>query len=111
MRPELDVVQQREYIAQSKDGRTAEAFKTVLEYHGFKLHPPGCVCPGCRAVYHDDGIWRHDRLQMAYTPDDVAMHFPSPERFDQWAREQKTSKRLQAKRVPKAEIRKALARR
>ena len=108
-RPEIDLKQQKEFLAEARDGRTPDAYKCALERANFVFHPPACRCASCATVLNEEGIWRHERMKAAFTPNDVTTLFLSPEKLVAWIDEQKLVLRLAKRNAPKAEVRKAVA--
>lgn len=110
-RPELDPKQKKEFLAEARDGRTPDSYKYALERAGFIFHVPACRCASCFAVLNEEGIWRHERMKAAFTPNDATTLFVSPEKLVSWIDERKLILRLEKRNAPKAEMRKAVARR
>ena len=107
-RPEIDPKQQKEFLAEARDGRTPDAYRYALERAGFIFHIPAFRCVVCAMVLNEEGIWRHERMKAAYTPNDVTTLFTSPEKLVAWIEERKLVLRLEKRNTPKAEMRKAV---
>ena len=97
-RPDYDTVQAREFHDEMKQGRKEAAYVQALEAHGFRFFPDSALL--ARGVAPTgQGLWRHPRVlyQMAFTPDEVVANFDSPEAFDKWVKEHKSTKELLAR--------------
>lgn len=112
-RPELDEKQQAEFIGEQAQGRTDEAYRQSLEFHDFTWWPLQKIhsLPGTRLM--TEGEWRNDKLQLAFTPNDLAMGFPgtpsmtAAEQFDRHIRDVKMVNAEKRGKITKAILRAA----
>jgi hypothetical protein len=109
-RPEVDEKQQKEFLAAARDGRTPFAYQQALEHAGFVFHVPACRCRACLHLMNPEGIWRHNRMMAAFTPNDVTTLFTTPEKLDLWIKERKLTLKLQKRNAKKVEIVEATSR-
>jgi len=107
VRPEMDIKQQADLLAQQADGRQAEIYRQCLEYHGFRWHDLETLPMLEGGVARTSGEWRHPRMQLAFTPQDLVSGFPlGPESLDSYLRDRRVELKIQAGRVKKADVRK-----
>lgn len=99
-RPKFDPQQAKEFRAETVQGRQIEAYRQVLESHGFRFWPDHELARR-GAAPTGEGVWRHpSRLyQMALTPGEILSGYPGgPEEFDRWVTAHKAGKQLQLQR-------------
>lgn len=111
-RPEHDEKQLAEFREEQTQGKTDEAYRQALTYHGFKWYNVDQLPMLEGGVYRREGEWRHRKLKLAFTPTDLASSFPmGPESLDRYIVDEKTKLKAAAAQVPKSEVRKFLNRR
>lgn len=116
-RPDFDPRERADLERKTADGRSVEAYQTVLEAHGFRWYPAARVLraalvAGMGAGPAIEGQWR-SRLcgGMAFSPSDLLSLFKMPEDFDRWVKRETLKHRLEKRRdVSQAERLVALAR-
>lgn len=113
-RPDFDPKQAAELQAEQRDGRTAEAYRPVLEHHGFVWREiaqlPALEGNEFRTdlVYRTEGEWRHRKLRLAFTPTDLTTGFPGgPPDLDQYLKDAVLAAKTRAGRVTQADLRKS----
>ena len=105
-RPEVDRKQQAELLEAQRGGRTDEIYRQCLEYHGFVWLTVEQLPMLEGGVYREEGEWRHAKLKLAFTPGDLAAHFPAgPESLDRFIRDQKLAARVTKGKVEKRALR------
>ena len=110
-RPAIDEKQRQEFLAEHGDGKSDEAFRQALSYHGFVWWPVErlALLPG---PLKTEGEWRNDKLKLAYTPNDLTTGWPGgPEDFDRFLREEKLKRQATKGKVAKQDLKRARQRR
>lgn len=111
IRPQVDPKQHAEFLAQQRGGRTDQVYRQCLEYHGFRWVPAPFLAPYENFSAHMEGEWRHDRMQLAFTPTDLASSFPGgAQDLDRYVRQEKMKRQVTRGKMPKQEYRRRLGR-
>lgn len=107
IRPQIDQKERKEFLAEQRDGRTADQYKQCLEFHGFVWWPADALPALEGDVKRIEGEWRHQKMKLAFTPNDLAGSFPGgPESLDRYLKDFKLANAVTKRRAPKSELRK-----
>lgn len=106
-RPQFDPKQEAELRAQQRDGRTDEIYRQCLAHHGFVWYPVEQLPMLEGGVYRAEGEWRHRRLRLAFTPQDLTSGFPTAEALERYVTDQILLAKTRTGRVSKADLRKS----
>lgn len=102
VRPRFDAQQFAEHRANHVQKRSIEDYRTVLETFGFRFIPDEqLIASG--AFPTGSGLWRNERLQEAFSTDDILSMFPTPQEFDAWIRKKAKAAQL-ARAVSRGEL-------
>lgn len=88
-RPKFDPQQHAEFVdlMTRRHGHKAGDFNQVMEYYGFRWLEPQQCPPLQNGTRVEEGQWRSQRFQMAFTNSDLLANFPAgPREFDEFMR-------------------------
>jgi hypothetical protein len=107
-RPELDLAQQRDFLAEQAGGRTDEPYRQCLLYHGFRWYPLPELRKLPGAYGKLEGEWRSTKLRLAFTVQDLTGGFPTgPAKLDEYLRDHRLVVAVSRGRVPKEALTRA----